>query len=202
MMLSPPAICWARSTVSDPTTSTRASARAPSPARSTRETMGIPATVWSGLGTIERIRVPAPAASTIRPTRTARCGELDTVLVRILTASARGRNSAGEVAGGPGFEPGIKVPKTLVIPFHHPPTESTDPTGALTRGWCLPSPEGVYQRLLSDLAAKRRIVRAGEPPFSVRGSTLGIPLLPQRVLHPREKCALAVIARCLGVEGR
>src|SRR5690606_21402175 len=24
-------------------------------------------------------------------------------------------------AGGPGFEPGIKAPKALVIPFHHPP---------------------------------------------------------------------------------
>ena len=61
-------------------------------------------------------------------------------------------NSDQPLAGGPGFEPGTKVPKTLVIPFHHPPTERTDPTGALTREWCLPSPEGVYQRLPGALA--------------------------------------------------
>jgi hypothetical protein len=28
-------------------------------------------------------------------------------------------------AGGPGFEPGIKAPKALVIPFHHPPPSNS-----------------------------------------------------------------------------
>src|SRR5215217_3852088 len=65
------------------------------------------------------------------------------------------------MAGGPGFEPGTKVPKTLVIPFHHPPTESTDPTGALTRGWCLLSPAKVYQRRLGDLSLRCHTGRRG-----------------------------------------
>src|SRR5215213_1059135 len=114
--------------------------------------MGIPATVCNGFGTSDRMRVPAPAASTTRPTCLSCRGGMPTALVEVLSSSGRTRKPGGDAAGGPGFEPGTKVPKTLVIPFHHPPTERTDPTGALTREWCLPSPEGVYQRLPGALA--------------------------------------------------
>src|SRR6476661_4516765 len=37
-------------------------------------------------------------------------------------SSMANRREARKGAGGPGFEPGIKAPKTLVIPFHHPPS--------------------------------------------------------------------------------
>src|SRR5215203_6606093 len=149
----------ARSAVSGPTTRMRTSGCAPSPARSARVTMGIPATVCNGLGINDRMRVPAPAASTTRATRSSSRGEIPTALVWFLSSSGGKQQHHGDAAGGPGFEPGTKVPKTLVIPFHHPPTEGTDPTGTLTRGWCLPSPEGVYQRLVSVLVVKRLIVR-------------------------------------------
>ena len=106
------------------------------------------------------------------------------------------RNRGG--AGGPGFEPGTKVPKTLVIPFHHPPTESTDPAGALMRGWCLPSPEEVYQRSCrseTDYAPGTRgdVCRQA-------GQATGMLLEAQRVFDPGEKGALTIAARHVGIE--
>ncbi len=105
------------------------------------------------------VLAPVSACACPRPRQARRDQPVRLVAVRFprrsyesLARLEGGEICAGDAAGGPGFEPGTKVPKTLVIPFHHPPTESTDPTGALTRGWCLPSPEGVYQRLLGVLA--------------------------------------------------
>src|SRR5215217_4243286 len=105
------------------------------------------------------------------------------------------------MAGGPGFEPGTKVPKTLVIPFHHPPTESTDPTGALTREWCLPSPEEVYQRHLDALLRTCRAEpRATDRGFFPRAPETWVPLVTQGVLHAGEKRPLAVTVRHFGVK--
>src|SRR5829696_143124 len=163
--------------------------------------MGIPATVCNGFGTSDRMRVPAPAASTTRPTCLSCRGGMPTALVEVLSSSGGTRKLRGDAAGGPGFEPGTKVPKTLVIPFHHPPKERTDPTGTLTRGWCLPSPEGVYQRRTSVLATNSKSAPCGGNLSLPRGWLAPrIPLLSQRVLHPGEKRPLAVAARHLGVE--
>ena len=71
--------------------------------------MGRPHNWCSGLGSFDRILVPAPAARITAATRsgTANC-----------TSSAPVPLAAGE----PGFEPGTRAPKTPVIPFHHSPT--------------------------------------------------------------------------------
>lgn len=79
------------------------------------------------------MREPAPAARTRSPTRSVDRSVIPTMLALRPSVSGETTNVNGQdVAGGPGFEPGIKVPKTLVIPFHHPPMEETDTPGVVT----------------------------------------------------------------------
>ena len=90
-----------------------------------------------------------------------------------------------------------------MIPFHHPPTESTDPTGALTRGWCLPSPEGVYQRLLGFPAVTcRPEPRGADRALTPMEPPLEILLATQGVFHSGKKVPFPIAARRLGVKRR
>src|SRR5690606_998558 len=99
-------------------------------------------------------------------------------------------------AGGPGFEPGTKVPKTLVIPFHHPPTvHAFQPrkytTIARERRSSRPAGTGRATRGRARLLHQERA--DGIPDFAKkRGSFLGLLLnvAPHRFRERLEQLAL------------
>src|SRR5690606_13020799 len=73
------------------------------------------------------MRVPKPAAR-----MTAATCDCALPVSSEFTAARRLTMQGGTVpprrlnpVGGPGFEPGTKAPKALVIPFHHPPTAAS-----------------------------------------------------------------------------